>query len=73
MLCHKLNKHSARFNQIKIKPEHKFLTADTKDLYVNILIDETINIISKQLKHSNMVEKLYKTVTVSLTTILNHN
>jgi hypothetical protein len=40
--------------KLKITPQHRCVTLDVRDLYVNIPIKETVNIVNQHLKNDNM-------------------
>jgi hypothetical protein len=58
--------------KLKITPNHRLLTLDIKDLYVNIPINETINITKAQLLKNNDIQTTNQIIML-LENILNQN
>jgi hypothetical protein len=56
--------------KIRLKSNHKMLTMDIKDLYVNIPIKETINITKQTLINNTTNTQIVKEITQALHTIL---
>jgi hypothetical protein len=57
-------------NKIKLYPEHKFLALHIQDLYTYIIpIEETLNIVNRQLQNSN-INKQYADIITLLSIIL---
>jgi hypothetical protein len=48
-------------SKLKLKPEHKLLTMDNKDLYVKIPINHTLNIANKLLNNNHVNEHIQET------------
>jgi hypothetical protein len=59
--------------KLHIEANHKLLTLDIKYLYVNIPIDDTINITKQHLKGNNMDDQHIRDVINILKTILHQN
>jgi hypothetical protein len=59
--------------KIHMKANHELITLDTKDLYVNIPIDTTINITKKPLKYNNVDGQIAKEIINNLEALLHQN
>jgi thermostable 8-oxoguanine DNA glycosylase len=59
--------------KLKLKPDHKTLTMDIKDLYVNLPINQTLNITKKLLQNNRVDEHALKEIMSILTLIMNQN
>jgi hypothetical protein len=60
-------------NKLKLKPDHKILTMDIKDLYVNIPINDTLYITNNLLKQNHTDKAITKEIMAILEMILNQN
>jgi hypothetical protein len=58
---------------LKLKPEHKLLTLDIKDLYVKIPINSTLKIANKLLIINRVEEQKRKEINLILKMIINQN
>jgi hypothetical protein len=58
--------------ELKITPKHRCVTLDVRDLYVNIPIKETVNIVNQHLKNRNM-DKQAMAQNISILEAILHN
>ena len=58
--------------KLEIHENHKMISFDIKDLYVNIPIDETLNIVKSKLLKNNNIQKTYQMLSL-LKVILSQN
>jgi hypothetical protein len=59
--------------KLKLNPDHKILTMDIKDLYVNLSINQTLNITNKLLQNNRVDKYTLKEIMSILNMITNQN
>jgi hypothetical protein len=59
--------------KLKLKPDHKILTMDIKDLYVNLPVNQTLNITKKFLQNNRVEEHVLIEIMSILKLIMNQN
>jgi hypothetical protein len=72
-LCHHTPHLAHQITQLKCTQDYRIITLDIKDLYVNIPIQEIIQIKYTTLQHNNIDVSLQQQTTHALKTILQQN